>query len=78
MKKPDSKDVVRATIRLPANLYLSIEEAAKYNGRSVNAEMVARLESVLLQDQLGKLLRELGEIKQINREILDTVADRPR
>lgn len=43
MAKQD--DYVRYTIRVPANLYDRVQAAAEGGGRSVNAEVVQRLES---------------------------------
>lgn len=40
-----SQETHRSQWRLPRNLFERIDEAARANGRSANAELVARLES---------------------------------
>lgn len=74
--KNDQDDLHRTTLRLPSSLYKEIEKAANYNGRSVNAEIVARLQTAALDGQFSKIFRELAEIKASGREILDAVTDR--
>jgi len=78
MKNTDPKSkTIRITLRLPRELYPALEAAAEYNGRSFNAEMVARLQATATEDQFSRVLRELADIKSLEREILETVTDRP-
>ena len=43
-------------VRMPADLKEKIEEAAKSSGRSINAEIITRLESTLLDQSEDVLL----------------------
>lgn len=43
-------DLYRSQFRLPYSLYESLKEAADSNHRSVNAELVARLESTFAEE----------------------------
>ena len=69
---PDN-ELTRFTLRLQKKLLADIEAAADYNGRSVNAEMVARLSAASVNDQFAKVFRELAEIKAADRELLDAL-----
>lgn len=53
-------------VRMPADLKEKIEEAAKENGRSMNAEIVYRLQKSIEEDQA-----EIGGIQQIEFRIVD-------
>ena len=53
-------------VRMPADLKEKIEEAAKENGRSMNAEIVYRLQKSIEEDQA-----ETGGIQQIEFRIVD-------
>ncbi len=66
----------RTTLRVREDLYSHLEAAAKYNGRSLNAEIIARLEAASLEEQFTKILRELADLKALNKEILDSIGDR--
>jgi predicted HicB family RNase H-like nuclease len=44
VKKPTLKSEVRTQIRLPAKLHAALVKAAQQNRRSLNAEMLVRLE----------------------------------
>lgn len=47
LKKPQPKTEVRTQIRLPASLHKKLTAAALANRRSLNAEMLVRLEESL-------------------------------
>ena len=53
-------------VRMPADLKEKIEEAAKENGRSMNAEIVYRLQKSIEEDQA-----EIGGIQQMEFRIVD-------
>ena len=53
-------------VRMPADLKEKIEEAAKENGRSMNAEIVYRLQKSIEEDQA-----ETGGIQQMEFRIVD-------
>lgn len=68
-----SRDIAPFGVRMPAELKAELEEKAQQNGRSLNAEVVARLSSSLrnevnrekeldaLADSVEKLARSLEE-----------------
>lgn len=73
MKKDD---IYRSQFRLPYSLYEKLKESAEANNRSVNAELVARLEIgfygnnqkfedslILMQNQLTQLIQAYKEAK---------------
>lgn len=71
-----SREDPQMKIRLPADLKEQIEAASKNSGRSMNAEIVARLQhSFSLPDLSGKTRRltETGEI--VERDIVQVIAD---
>lgn len=45
-----SRAIHRSQWRLPHDLFEKIDEAARANGRSANAELVARLESTFVSE----------------------------
>ena len=53
-------------VRMPADLKEKIDEAAKENGRSMNAEIVYRLQKSIEEDQA-----ETGGIQQMEFRIVD-------
>lgn len=64
---------VQTAVRLPHGLRDEIRESAETNGRSMNAEIIARLQSVPASDRIDKLAKEQREIKKMLLEILDAV-----
>jgi len=59
----DNDDEVRFTLRLPGRLRDRLLERGKADGRSLNAEIVARLErSVGFEDEYGDLETVMREI----------------
>lgn len=66
-KKFTQEDYVRRTTRFPPETFSKLERSAKENGRSFNAEVIARLEV----DQFAELRREIVELKAMVREVLD-------
>lgn len=65
-----SRDDPQFKLRLPADLKARIDQAAAENRRSINAELVARLEDSFIprsmddieRDSLSKLERELADL----------------
>lgn len=53
-------------VRMPADLKEKIEEAAKENGRSMNAEIVYRLQQSIEEEQA-----ETGGIRQMEFRVVD-------
>lgn len=59
----ESTEEVRLTLRLPASLRDRLTKEAEASGRSLNAEMVQRLEKTLIdEDKVAKLDHELSEL----------------
>lgn len=55
------KNEFRSQFRLPGNLYDRLKEAAENNGRSLNAEIVVRLEASFGPDAQALLKQLLDE-----------------
>ena len=57
-------------LRLPADLKAKVEEAAAASGRSLNAEIIARLESTFLSPEESMSVAEMREIlKSLQRDV---------
>jgi transposase len=74
--KPSQQNYVQTALRLPPDLHLELQDAAEKNGRSMNAEIVARLRGIPILEHLDKLSRDVAEIKALDRQILSIVGDR--
>lgn len=61
------RDYVKTALRLPEKLRDELQDAAARNGRSMNAEILARLE----MDQLEEIKQQNVEIKAMLRAVLD-------
>lgn len=66
-KKPELQK--RTTLRLSLALYEQLEKRRKYNGNTLNGEIVASLQRVVDEDRFDQLLREIAEVKAL---IIDT------
>jgi hypothetical protein len=68
----EEPDEIRLTLRMPKKLRDQLTSLAADNGRSLNAEMVHRLEQavasadtvMLLEEQLGELWRKFEELER--------------
>lgn len=74
MKKPPlqqsrKRDYVATAVRLPRALHLDLKQAAEHAGRSLNAEIVSRLEA----SRTDSLSTDINEIKSNLRKVLDAV-----
>jgi hypothetical protein len=75
MNKPKSQDdYIKTALRLPRGLHALLIDAAEANGRSLNAEIIARLLQQPLEAKLEELSKQNLEIKSLAREILHSVA----
>lgn len=63
------KHYVQSAVRFPPELRDALKAAADHNGRSFNAEVIARLRA----DQASTLVAELTELKAMLRKVLDAV-----
>lgn len=75
-QKPAQSDYIQSAVRLPRQLHSEIQDAAARNGRSMNAEIIARLQAGPVVELLAGLARDVAEIKTMDREILDAVGGR--
>lgn len=75
-QKQVQQDYIKTAVRVPRDLHAELQDAAERNGRSMNAEIIARLQSEPLRDLLSKITREVAEVKAMDREILAIVSNR--
>lgn len=66
-QKATQKHYIHSAVRLPPELNESIKLTAERNGRSMNAEIIARLQA----GPTEAILAELAEMKQMLRKVLD-------
>lgn len=69
LQKTKARDHVATAVRLPRDLHLDLKLAAEHAGRSLNAEIIARLEA----SRADSLSADIGEIKANLRKVLDAV-----
>lgn len=67
-------DQVRTQLRIPQQLHSSLSEAAARNGRSLNAEILARLQVDPILAGIEELKQQNLELKALTRLVLDSVA----
>lgn len=67
LQKPSQKNFVKSAVRFPPELRDEIRAAAIHNGRSFNAEVLARLQTSVPE----QILSELAEMKAMLRRILE-------
>lgn len=72
IKNPPTKatvqaEYIRSAMRLPPDLHAEIKDAAKENGRTMNAEIIARLRA----SPLEAVVRQNKEIQKMLRMLLD-------
>lgn len=63
-----SEPVVQSLLRLPVGLKTKIEQAAKENNRSINAETIVRLEKSFTEQPTIDLTGLQEEIRQLRTE----------
>ncbi|MBC7490075.1 MAG: Arc family DNA-binding protein [Glaciimonas sp.] len=56
---------------MPSDLRAELKDAGERNGRSMNAEIIARLQAAPITDRLDRIERDISEIKAMLREMLD-------
>lgn len=69
-KKHTQSDYVQSAVRMPRSLREELKDAAKRNGRAMNAEILARLQS----SPLDEIKQQNDELKKLVRQILDMVS----
>ena len=70
-KKSVQSDYIKSAVRFPPQLHQELKEAAERNGRTLNAEVIARLLNTPVQEKLDRLATNDQEIKTMLRELLD-------
>lgn len=66
VQKPKQTSYVKTAIRMPPSLHEALKEAAKQNDRSLNDEMLARLNTRPFEE----MRRQNEELKMMLREVL--------
>lgn len=61
----DQSDFLKTALRLPRELHSKIQEAAEANGRSMNAEIVQRLQDSFSDHQTARLLHERRKLELV-------------
>lgn len=69
IKKSTQSAYKAMNLRLPPDLSDAIRQAAERNGRSANAEIIARLQ----ENDNAVIRAELAELKKMLRQVLDQV-----
>lgn len=67
IRKTIQDDYVQVKVRLPPKVHAALHEAAERNAHSLNAEIVARLQT----DAIDELRQEIAGLKMLIRETLD-------
>lgn len=61
---------LKKTVRLPVDLWAKAQAEADLNGRSLNAEIMARLNEAYAQPTLADIDRKQDETRQLLRQVL--------
>lgn len=75
MTKPQD-EYIKTALRLPRDLHKEIKEAAEYNGRSMNAEIIARLDSKPKGTTLDDLARQNKDLRALVQRIIEAITPR--
>jgi hypothetical protein len=67
VQKHIQKDYVQSAVRLPRSLRQELKDAAERNGRTMNAEILARLQA----SPLDEIKQQNEELKKMLRQVLD-------
>jgi hypothetical protein len=73
MPRPPKQSYSKKTVRLPADLWAHAEAEADRNGRTLNAEITAKLIEAYAQPTLADLAKRQDETRQLVRQVLDEV-----
>ncbi|MBV6321949.1 Arc family DNA-binding protein [Duganella violaceipulchra] len=71
IKKPTQDDYIKTSLRIPRELHAKLMEIAEYNGRTLNAEIIDRLQAGPIYDLLRVLARDSAETKALVKEMHD-------
>lgn len=75
MKKPSAPDPepIKTSVRLPPSLLAELKRAGKHNGRSMNAEILARIMESCDRATFRQLVKQNDELRSLMREMLDRI-----
>ena len=65
-------DYIKTALRLPRELHAEIKDAAEYHGRSMNAEIIARLATAGVT--LSDIARQNATTQAMIQQILDAIS----
>jgi hypothetical protein len=71
IQKKIQGDYAKTAVRMPRDLHAEIQATAERNGRSMNAEIVARLKISPIEDGIEQVLKQGLELKSMVRQLLD-------
>lgn len=71
IKQPTQDDYIKTSLRIPRELHSKLLGAAEYHGRTLNAEILDRLQAGPLFDLLHALARDNAEMKAMIKEMHD-------
>lgn len=63
----------KRTLRLPTDLLTKADAEAERNGRSFNAEVIAKLNEAYAQPTLADLIQKQDEMRQLVRQVLEEI-----
>lgn len=66
-KKPGQHDYVQTVIRIPPALSAEVRAAAELHGRSMNAEIIARLQG----DHMDAIMARLDRLERMMQMVID-------
>jgi hypothetical protein len=69
IKTPTQDDYIKSSLRLPRELHAQLLDGAKYNGRTLNAEIIDRLQTTPVHELLLTLLQENRDMKAMIKEM---------
>lgn len=67
LRKNVQSNHIKTALRLPPDLHAEVAAAAEHNGRSMNAEIIARLRNTKSAD----VLEQLSELKRMVTKLID-------
>jgi hypothetical protein len=77
MIKPSTQDnYIRTALRLPRDLHQRVQEDAERNGRTMNAEIIARLASDYAGVTLPDIARQNEKTHSMIQQIIDAISIR--
>ena len=75
-QKPVQAGYIQTAVRIPPELHAELQDAAERNGRSMNAEILGRLQAAPINTRLDKIGKDQREIKAMVKEMLGVIGDR--